>query len=178
MSRGMDDSFNFGTPGRKRPRAPQVNFDPKIFLLAGGLLIAVAMVFVYMKFVSKAGHEVASDQVSVVKQVDRAKDVEAQVALRNALSAAKVAFIDGGQSYTGAGPAQLSALEPSFTYVDGPSTGPTVVSVANTDKEWAGAVKSNSGTCFWIVDAGLNTYYGTGSTCTGQAAMGARGTSW
>ena len=56
----------------------------------------------------------------------------------------------GAGTFLDAGPAQLSALQPGYTFVDGPSTMPTIVSVAAEQDVWAAAVLSPSGTCFWI----------------------------
>ena len=173
------DEFNFGSPAR---RGPQLRLDPRIVMAAAGLLVVALVGVGFLRFVSRSGHEVASDQTTVVKQIDHAKDAVAESSLRNALAAASVAFTDT-QSFSGAGPAELSLLEPSLTWVDGPSTGSTVVSVANTDTAWAAAALSDSGTCFWIkrdLGAGLSgTAYGSGATCTGRAALaGASAPSW
>ena len=173
----MQDSFNFGKPGRQRP---QVSVDPR-FILGLGVLLAVAvLIFFGMKFFSRSGHEIAKTQVSVVNQVGAAQDVEAKSSLEAALRAAKVAFLDGGENYTSAGPAQLSLLEPSLTYTDGPSTAPSVVSVQNSATSWSAAVMSASGTCWWISDSGgLNaTLYGSGTPCTGAVAASATASKW
>ena len=47
---------------------------------------------------------------------------------------------------------------------------------------WAAAVLSKSGKCFWMKDqatgATAGTFYDTGATCTGTAALAAAGTAW
>ncbi|GIU96536.1 MAG: hypothetical protein KatS3mg013_0339 [Actinomycetota bacterium] len=119
---------------------------------------------------------------------ERAQNRAAQSSLRNALAAAKTAFTDT-DDYSGATDADLDAIEPSLTYVDGTtaSTGPTEVSVSvyNSDANWAAAAMSESGTCFWIDDVsagtGAGTFYGSTTTaadCTGADAQGASASSW
>jgi type IV pilus assembly protein PilA len=121
----------------------------------------------------------------------RAQDRAAQSSLRNALTAAKTAYTDNSD-YSKSTNADLGAIEPSLNYVDAvtPSadvTGPPAVpsfkvvsvdvsSTAGTDHQvWSAAVMSKSGKCFWIKDiatgAGAGTFYGTGATCTGTAAL-------
>lgn len=118
----------------------------------------------------------------------RAQDRAAQSSLRNALTAAKTAYTDVS-SYAQATDTDLPAIEPSLTYLpagtasadQGSIPSFKVVSVATsnvagTDQQiWAGAALSKSGKCFWIKDvasgATAGTFYGTGATCTGTAAL-------
>ena len=84
----------------------------------------------------------------------RANNRAAQSSLRNALTAAKTLFTDNND-YTAAGNTALAGVEPSLTFVDGatPSTGPKEVSVQPTGQnQWDAAVKSASGTCYYIQD--------------------------
>lgn len=173
----MADSFNFGAPAK---RGPQVQLSPRLLVAVAGLIVAFLLVSFVMRFFSSSGKQIAKDQVSVVASADAARDAEAKSALTGALQNAKLAFVDGGDNYTSAGPGQLSALDPSFTYTDGPSTSPTIVSVVNTDSAWSAAVMSASGTCFWVHDdpAKGGTTYGEGTPCTGAAAASATGSSW
>ena len=120
---------------------------------------------------------------------ERAQDRASQSSLRNALTAAKTAYTDASD-YSASTDADLDAIEPSLTYsaAGTESTGPKMVSVATgnvagTDQQiWAAAVSSKSGKCFWIKDtatgASAGTFYGTGATCTGTAALGAVGAAW
>jgi type IV pilus assembly protein PilA len=120
----------------------------------------------------------------------RAQDRAAQSSLRNALTAAKTAYTDTSDYSTAATSAQLTAIEPSLTYgaAGVASTGPNNISVAvsnvsGADQQvWAGAVLSKSGTCYWIHDqatgAGAGTFYGSGATCTGTAALAAANPNW
>ena len=128
----------------------------------------------------------------------RAQNRAAQSSLRNALTAAKTAYTDNSD-YSLSTDVQLPGIEPSLTYLaaDSPSvdtalpapstaTVPSfkVVSVAVTstgatsDKQvWSAAVLSKSGTCYYIKDiatgTGAGTFFGSGTTCTGTAAVGA-----
>ena len=69
--------------------------------------------------------------------------------------------------------------DPTLTYTTGPSTSVTVVSVASSAAAWAAAVLAPSGTCYWVkLGAMALPTYGTGTTCTGAAAMAASHRSW
>ena len=128
----------------------------------------------------------------------RAQNRAAQSSLRNALTAAKTAYTDNSDYSGAATAAQLSAIEPSLQYV-GPAVasadlsvtvaGVTTVypsfkvisvavgNVAGTDQQvWAAAVLSKSGTCYYIKDqatgtTGAGTFFDSGATCTGAAAL-------
>jgi len=121
----------------------------------------------------------------------RAQDRASQSSLRNALTAAKTAYTDASD-YSKSTNTDLPAIEPSLTYkaAGTASTGPKDVSVAVSNvvaspadsQIWAAAVLSKSGKCFWMKDqatgATAGTFYDTGATCTGTAALAAAGTAW
>lgn len=167
------DSFNLGKPAR----GPQL--DTRTVVIAGAVVVAVLAVIVgYLQFVGRSGNEVASDQASVVQQVDRAQDIQAKANARIAESAASAAY-QASNGYATVGPDQLSLLDPTLTYTTGPSTSVTVVSVASSPAAWAAAVLGPSGTCYWVkLGAMALPVYGTGTTCTGAAAMAASNHSW
>ena len=104
-------------------------------------------------------------------QTGSSTQADAEEATGIALGAAKIAFSEH-RSFLDAGPAQLSVLEPAYTFVDGPSTSPEIVSVAATGDTWAAAVRGPGNTCYWIraTRAGDVTH-GLGSDCTGSAAL-------
>jgi hypothetical protein len=167
------DEFNFGKPAR-----PQVSLNPKWLMGAGALLVAALAIYGFMSMVSKGGHEVAAAQVSAVQQIDHSQDVLAQTSLTSAMAAAKTLFVDNG-TYDGVGPAELAALEPAFTYTDGPSPNPNTISVATQGTTAGLAAMSPSGTCFYLRDDGAGGItYGSGTECTGMAALGATAASW
>ena len=169
------DEFHFGPPDRERR---QIAIDPRLLMVAGGLLAAALAVFAFMTFVSKGGREVAAAQVTAVQQIDHSQDAVAQLNLTNALAAAKVYLTDHG-SYTGLNAAELATIEPAFTYTDGPSPAVGTVSVAVQGEAVGLAALSPSGTCFYVKDNATNgTAYGSGTICTGPAALGAVAASW
>ncbi len=48
-----------------------------------------------------------------------------------------------------------------------------LVEVAATATDWAAAVRSASGVCAWLHLSGSEVHTGSGTACTGQAAMAA-----
>lgn len=167
------DSFNYGKPA-KRP--PQI--DGHAFVYAAIAAMAVVVVFAYMRFVGRAGTAIASDQATIVNQANNAADAQAKAAAKEAQSAAAASYEEAG-SFADVGPDQLALMDPSITYTVDPSTGPTVVSVASTAAAWGAAVESSSGTCYYVTISALaQAHYGTGTPCTGQAALGASASSW
>jgi type IV pilus assembly protein PilA len=107
----------------------------------------------------------------------KAQDRAAQSNLRNALTAAKTAYVDS-QNYMSDGVSVYTSIEPSLTFVAAgtDSTAQGVISVdAKTAEDLVIAAKSASGQCFFIDDntgqlggtAGT-TYYkapATGGSC-------------
>jgi type IV pilus assembly protein PilA len=113
----------------------------------------------------------------------RAQDRGAQSDLRNAMAAAK-AYYTEGDTYAGL-PAEIANYETSLDFITGASTltnQDVSVDVSSDGTEVGFARMSASGTCFWIMDdasgSDAGTYYGTGETCTGEAALAANGSSW
>ncbi len=97
----------------------------------------------------------------------------ATTALGTARRFATTASIDGATA------AAISPLDPSLLFVDGPSTGPSVVSVYAGAAGWAAAVGGAHGTCYWVAVAlDGRTRYGTGTPCTGMAALAADRGAW
>lgn len=119
------------------------------------------------------GEAVAENTAADLHQGDVARDANAQMTLRNAALAAKVAFTESN-TYAEVTADALAKIEPSLQYVSGASTGKNVVSVATTLTEVGLAVMSESGTCFYmhLNDVNVDTY-GSGQHCTGSAALSA-----
>lgn len=129
---------------------------------------------------------------------ERANDRAAQSSLRNALTAAKTIYTDS-QDYAAADTAaEMSAVEPSLSYVVDVADSTTfkVVSVdvqaggaaAGVMGEWAGAALSKSGKCFFIREVSIansplaaGTYFGrnaagsTAGNCGGDDALAVTG---
>ena len=176
----MDDAFAFRSTMPLRRR-----IDPRI------VRAAVAGAIVLLGIVLFARWVIASERESFARIHGRAQpgavgvrripgavvpdpaaaDADARESLRLALAAARIAS-PPGEGFLDAGPGELAALRPGYTFVDGPSTIPRVVSVASTGEAWAAAVRGPSGTCDWIrVGVGEPATTGTTRTCTGAAAL-------
>lgn len=104
-------------------------------------------------------------------------DAPARADARTALAVAREAM-RGGKTAANAGPGELSALEDSLVFTDGPSPAPGIVSVANVGERWAGAVMGASGVCYWVSAGPSGVGFGTGESCTGIAALSAAGSGW
>lgn len=179
----MSDAFNFGEPakhGARAAKAPRVARPPreggakntKVLVLGVVVLGVVVVIVGFMKFAGSSGSQIAQDQATVVAQAGVADDTAAKSNAQAAIYAAKTGMAESG-SYSGLDAIKMKAIEPTFTYTDGLSTGPTVLSVASNDTSVAFAVLSPSGHCFYVKDtSGTGTTYGAGAaTCTGQAAL-------
>jgi type IV pilus assembly protein PilA len=106
----------------------------------------------------------------------KAQDRAAQSNLRNALTAAKTAYVDS-QDYTQVTAAALASIEPSLQYASASaSTGQSLISVATpSSTEIDLAAKSQSGTCFYLKDTTTTgTSYGKTSSgsCDASSTSG------
>ena len=116
-------------------------------------------------------------------EVAMADAVQAQQSLSTGLHAAQDASAAAG-GFASLDAATLSEAEPSVTFVSGPSTAPTTISVATgSPSDGTGSVtladRSSDGTC-WLVWSSSSsvTWYGaqTGqSSCTAPALFGTPG---
>ena len=105
-------------------------------------------------------------------------DLAVQNVARHTMSRAQHLLVARG-SLTDAGPSQLSPAK-GLTFTDGPSIGPSIVSVSGTTAAWGAAVMSESGLCFAVrLDAHGAARFGTlTSACTGAAALQVTGLTW
>ncbi|HEX3298882.1 MAG TPA: hypothetical protein VHW68_02090 [Actinomycetota bacterium] len=104
-------------------------------------------------------------------------NAHAQQAATTALDAARQ--IAAGGSIADATPNALTAVAPTVLFVGAPSSGPSVVSVYAGGAGWAAAVRGAHSTCYWVaVATDGRTRYGTGSACTGMAALAADRSAW
>jgi hypothetical protein len=173
----MDDSFAYRTT---LPPAPR--FTPSVVKAAVAGVLVVLAVVLFARWVVASERESFARGVHAVMPSMRvgqiegtsdgsATDADAEEATRIALTAAQVAVADEG-SFLAADPARLSALQPGYTFVDGPSSMPAIVSVAADRHAWAAAALGPSGTCYWIRATTNGTIAtGTSSGCTGTAAL-------
>jgi hypothetical protein len=179
----MDDGFNFGQPAKRPLRrgggrpAPGRSFDGRLVWVALGLLVAGVLAFVFLRGADTAGKQIGDTETTTIEQVDRAYDAAAQASVGRAVVAAQSLLAESGTFPTDL--ATLSAFDPSIHFTSGASEGPTSVAYAAEDAAFAAAVRSESGTCWWVkVDPSGVTTYGSGPTCTGRAAMAAAEPSW
>ena len=173
----MDDSFSFRTTLPQRPR-----IEP--WMVKGAVIGTLILVGIGVF----TGWVVASERASFARLRDRdslevavggidgpvdpaGTDADALRSTRIALDAARAAVSEQG-GFLAADPSRLSALQPGYTFVDGPSTTSRIVSIAATRDVWAAAVLGPSGTCFWIrAEAGGAVDTGTSSRCTGASVL-------
>ena len=174
----MDDSFAFRTTVPLRRRLDPTSVKAAIFgmlVVLGIALFASWVVASERASFAHADHRVAPSEVTI-SRIDGAAtpssmNSEAEKATGMALAAAKEAFTEH-RGFLDAGPAQLSRLQPGYTFVDGPSTTPRIVSVASTADAWAAAVLDPGGTCHWIrMTSAGDVSRGIGSECIGAAAL-------
>jgi hypothetical protein len=122
------------------------------------------------------GSATGSDPLTNDLAIDAAARADARSSFELARSSAS-----GRATFLDAGPGQLGALSSSLVFVDGPASGPGVVSIASTAEMWGAAVAGPSGTCYLLRFAtgeGLTYGSGAGGVCTGDEALAARDTSW
>jgi hypothetical protein len=186
----MDESFAFGkrarrTPAIKRSRSTgprssgasqRAGIGRVAALVVGGIVVVVAIAG-YMTFIRSSGEQIASDERTAISQIGTAKDVQAKMTAQQAASAVQQLYAEQG-SYNAITPGALHNFEPSSTYTGGASSGPNAVSVASSANGVGLAVRSESGTCFLERFSAGGVTYGTGTTCTGQAAMSATAAGW
>ena len=167
------DGFSFEAPKR---RGPQV--DRRTLTVVAGILLVVAVLVVAYLQLTGGGASSAAVTSPTASAVNTAVDVPAKAAAKAAASAASAAY-QASNGFATIGPDQLSLLDPDLTFTEGASTADTVVSVASAQAAWAAAVLGPSGTCYWIKIGGIGAVsYGTGTTCTGAAAMAAAQPRW
>jgi hypothetical protein len=104
----------------------------------------------------------------------------AQQTLRRAQGAAEIALAEtGGFDAADADGLTADVPELSFRPSDEASVGLDDVSVAASDTTWAAAVEIRPGACFYLhLTRGDDPRYGSGTECTGQAALGASDPRW
>lgn len=180
----MNDDFHFGEPAKRPARlgsapAPQArrSFDFRLLWIAAGIVVAAVIAFVLLSGADEAGKQIGDAQSDTVAQIDRAYDAAAQATIGHAVVVAQTLYAERGSFTTDL--ATLSAYDPAVRFTSGPSNGPATVSYAVTGSEFGAAVRSESGTCWWVkIAASSVTTYGSGPACTGSAAMAASAPSW
>ena len=180
----MSDEFQFGEPakhparlGRAKQPHEQRSFDLRLVWVAAGLVVAGVLAFVLLRSSDEAGKQLGRANEQAVSEIDRANDAAAQGTLGRAAVVAQTIHAEQG-TYT-ADLATLSGFDPGLHLTSGPSTDVNTVSYAAEPNGFGAALESASGTCWWLsLDADGVTAYGSGTPCTGQAAMAASDPSW
>jgi hypothetical protein len=179
----MDEAFTFSTT------LPRFRLEPRRLKSAALGLALVLVVSAFGKWVADSEHAsfarlaatTARAGSNVVALPSVAQDATAQESALVALDGAEL-LVGAGSAFDLAGTVALNGA-PSplgIAYVDGPSTGPQIVSVATDASGWGAAVLSASGTCFLVrLRSADEVGYSTGNDCTGQAALaGASQPAW
>jgi hypothetical protein len=180
----MSDEFHFGEPARRPARLGRApsrpggrSFDARIVWAAAALVLAGALAFVFLRSAGDAAKQVAVGSSSTLDQIDRAHDAAAQGTLGRAVVVAQSVYAEHGRFTSEE--ATLASYDPSVRFTTGRSTDPTSIAYAATDAAFGAAVRSESGTCWWVrIDVSGLTSYGSGTPCTGDAAMAASAPSW
>jgi hypothetical protein len=181
----MNDDFHFGQhvkrPARLGSAPPQQHarrsFDLRLLWIAAGLVVVAVTAYVFLSGADQAGKQIGDAESETIAQIDLAYDAAAQATIGHAVVVAQSLYAERGSFTTDL--ATLSAYDPGLRFTAGPSSDPTTVSYAVSGSEFGAAVRSESGTCWWVkIAANSVTTYGSGSTCTGSAAMAASATSW
>ena len=188
---GMDEGFSF----RAAPVPLRRRIDLRVVKAVAVSAVVLCAVFAFSRWVidSERRSEAIADaphsgQAVVgmtqgapgeegVDAVLPAMDVPARADATSALAAARNAM-RGTRTVDDAGPGQLSEIERSLIFTDGPSPAPGIVSVAVAGSRWAAAVKGASGACYWVRLAPGGASFGSGELCTGLAALSASDAAW
>jgi hypothetical protein len=180
----MNDEFSLGAPakhparlGDRKPKRGVRSFDARLVWIVVGLVVAGALAFVFLRSADEAGKQIADSQTKAVSQIDRAYDAAAQGTMGRAVVVALSLYAERGSFTTDL--ATLSAYDPGLRFTSGPSKGPMTISYAVDAAGFGAAVRSESGSCWWArIGANSVTTYGSGTPCTGSAAMAASAPSW
>ncbi|HYJ60163.1 MAG TPA: hypothetical protein VE032_01720 [Actinomycetota bacterium] len=106
-------------------------------------------------------------------------DAAAQTSARSATAAAVTVYGDLG-SFDDVTPALLGMIEPSLSYTTGESGGEAEASVVGHRNTFAVAVRSASGTCWWLRMDGRDgaVSHGSGQSCSAADALAADASAW
>ena len=161
-----------GSPGRG---PGDEGFSVVVIVLTLLVTAALSTILFGTFFNSNSGGK-SSTSIDNAPGVAMATDLQAQQSLSQGLTAASTAAsAPGGFGQIDA--SSLSAADPSVSFVDGPSSNPTTVSVASGDGGVTLADRSSDSTCWLVWRAGPGpTWYGAQtrlSSCTAPALDGA-----
>ena len=187
FSNAASDSFSLGERAkgaRSLPAAKSArtrgggSLERTRMVLGGiGLVIAAVLIYGFMHFIGGAGKEIASDQQAEINQIGNAQDAQAKLTASSGSQAVETLYAQS-QSFSSITPAALRQFEPAYSYTSGASADPNTLSVASSSNGVGLAVHSASGTCLYVHITPTGNAYGSGTTCTGQAALSASSSAW
>jgi hypothetical protein len=174
----VDDAFTY------RSTVPiRREVDPGLVRAGVALLVLLILLVGFARWViaserrSLAGPRfVTASRTAIEPAADVLQDptltaADARAALRASLAAARVALLTDG-SLLAATPGRLTELQPGYTYVDGPSTTPRIVSVASSGRAWVAVARSPEGSCLWLsLSSAGEVTQGDGLVCTGVEVL-------
>jgi hypothetical protein len=182
MAPGMDDGFSFHTTQRQRRLDPRAL---KLAILAGVVVLVVGTFANWVIGSERASFARVRADASSARGPARPSAVTPGLTTDDvARGHAQIALVAAEKivrtgTFADVSTARLAAARLGFTFVQGPSTEPQMISVASSRTAWAAAVMSDSSTCYYIrLRAGDAVTFGTGLACTGEAALGANDPSW
>jgi hypothetical protein len=192
----MDDSFSYGGRKKKhrssirprRPRRSEPDPPPKHAasrrtlsvdgrrLAFGAIGLGLAAVSIW-GFLQLDGSDTSGDGPGSGTPVGSTADIQAKQTAASAVEMVQTLYTSEG-SFATVTPRELRASGSEAHYSPRASTGADTVSVASTVEGVGIAVRSSSGTCFYahVIPSGIA--YGTGSPCTGEAALKAAAPAW
>jgi hypothetical protein len=155
------------------------------FSMVATMLSMVAVALLVALLLSETLHSNGSAKAGITNApgVAQADGLVAQQALSAALSAADTAAVAAG-GYGAITPSSLSSSEPSDSFVSGPSSSPSVVSVAVSAGQGSSvpgaapsgsitlAARASDGTCWLVWKSAVATWYGAQTdlaSCTAPA---------
>jgi hypothetical protein len=147
-----------------RPRAPSARSANRGFWIVAAATGTVVVIVMTALFANRP----------LRSQIGRAQEV-----LRDAADAADRLSADGGTYWAATSDRLPSDGDVRYVPGDVASTGLDVVSVFASHDVWAASVEARPGACFHIKRVvGGDTTYGSGTVCTGEAALAAEQGSW
>lgn len=180
----MSDTFTFIAPVM-----PRRQVDPFAVKLATSGVVLLLLVSAFATFVvaKERSADVRHAALEAQERAQEQANADRLASIPDAAAAVPDPITTGpvpaGVAKLLDGPArdavQLADADPTLLFVDGPSTAPTIVSVAVTGGVWAAAVMGLSGACYGLsIDAHGAVRYGHAGVCTGRAALAAARTAW
>ena len=142
----------------------------------GAIGVVLAAVSIW-GFLHLEGNDTSGDASGTGAPSGATEDVQAKQTAASAVVTVQSLY-DSQGSFATVTPRELRATGSAAGYSARASKAADTVSVASTVEGVGIAVRSSSGTCFYahVIPSGIT--YGTGSPCTGEAALRASAPAW